>query len=256
MLRHGGSRPRKRFGARIFTPMSARFTRSANAVVRWTLVLLILSPLVVISSCMLWVRTPYSTGENQPLEQPVPFDHRHHVADDLIDCRYCHDTVERAASAGIPSADRCMGCHNQIWSDSPLLEPVRESYFEGRPIRWRRVHNLPDFVFFDHSVHVANGVGCETCHGRVDRMARIYQVAPLTMGWCLGCHRDPGPHLRPLEAITEMGWRPRSVRPGEGPTRVHAMEEPDERGGGTELGEIVAERLEVSPGTDCWTCHR
>lgn len=183
-----------------------------------------------------WMRTPYATGQRDVLEQPVVFDHRHHVADDRIDCRYCHTTVETAASAGIPSADRCMGCHGQIWSDSDLLEPVRESYFTGRPIAWRRVHRLPDFVFFDHSVHVANGVGCETCHGRVDRMARIYQVAPLTMGWCLDCHRDPERHLRPLDAVTAMGWRP--PVPGEPP------------------GPALAAAYDVHPRTDCTTCHR
>lgn len=183
-----------------------------------------------------WVRTPYATGEGDPLEQPVAFDHRHHVADDRIDCRYCHADVEKGPSAGIPSADRCMGCHGQVWSESELLEPVRESYYTGRPIAWERVHRLPDFVFFDHSVHVTNGIGCETCHGRVDRMARIYQVAPLTMGWCLDCHRDPERHLRPLDAITAMGWKPRV--PGEAP------------------GPVLAEAYGVKPKTDCTACHR
>jgi hypothetical protein len=146
---------------------------------------------------MVWVRTPYQTGMLDPPEQPVEFDHRHHVTDDGIDCRYCHLQVEKGAMAGIPPTEVCMNCHAQIWSRSERLEPVRRSWETGEPIPWRRVHRLADFVYFDHSVHVNGGVGCPSCHGRVDRMARVYAVAPLTMGWCLDCHRDPGPHLQP-----------------------------------------------------------
>ena len=216
--------------------MPARFSRSANAAFRWLLVLALLTPVLVILAAMGWVRTPYATGEDQLLEQPVPFDHRHHVVDDGIDCRYCHTTAESAPSAGIPSASRCMSCHSQVWNDSPLLEPVRRSYYEGRPIRWRRIHRLPDFVFFDHSVHVNNGIGCETCHGRVDRMARIYQAKPLTMGWCLGCHRDPEKNLRPLDQITTMGWKA--------------------PGSQAALGAKLAKKYAIRPSTDCWACHR
>jgi hypothetical protein len=151
-----------------------------------------------------WVRTPWRRKEFEPISQPVEFDHRHHTQDDGIDCRYCHDTVEKAATAGIPSTERCMGCHNQVWNQSPLLEPVRRSYFSRNPIPWNRVHDLPDFVYFDHSVHVRHGVGCVTCHGRVDRMARVYQVASLRMDWCLECHREPEKRLRPLAEITDM----------------------------------------------------
>lgn len=185
---------------------------------------------------MAWVRTPQVTGQADPVSQPVEFDHRHHVADDGIDCRYCHDLVDRSPYAGVPPTERCLGCHNQIWNDSPLLEPVWESYATGRPIRWVRVNQLPDFVYFDHSIHVSKGVGCETCHGRVDRMARVHQVAPLTMGWCLDCHRDPAPHLRPPEAVTAMGWTP--DRPRE------------------ELGRELMERLGVRRLTHCTACHR
>ncbi len=216
--------------------MPAHFSRSANAATRWLLAVVLVTPVLVILAAMGWVRSPYATGQDQLLEQPVPFDHRHHVVDDGIDCRYCHTTVETSASAGIPSADRCMSCHSQVWNDSPLLEPVRESYYEGKPLRWQRVHRLPDFVFFDHSVHVDNGVGCESCHGRVDRMARIYQAKPLTMGWCLGCHRDPEKHLRPLDQITAMGWQP--------------------AGSQAELGAKLAKAYAIRPSTDCWACHR
>ena len=116
--------------------------------------------------------------------------------------------VETNATAGIPSTDKCMGCHSQIWLQSPLLEPVRRSYFSGAPIPWNRVHDLPDFVYFNHSIHVSSGVGCVSCHGHVDRMARVYQVATLTMGWCLDCHRNPEPHLRPRAEVASMDWKP------------------------------------------------
>jgi Cytochrome c7 and related cytochrome c len=178
------------------------------------------------------VRTPFVTGEGRPIEQPIPFDHRHHVRDDGIDCRYCHDLVERTASAGVPPTERCLNCHSQIWSESPLLQRVWESRASDRPIPWRRVYRLPGFVYFDHSVHVSHGVGCFSCHGAVDGMARVYQAVPLTMRWCLDCHRDPAPHLRPQGRITAM--EPAALA----------------RAGRTD------DLPEVHPGTDCTTCHR
>jgi hypothetical protein len=181
---------------------------------------------------MLAVRTPFVTGEGRPLEQPIPFDHRHHVRDDGIDCRYCHDLVERSATAGMPPTERCLHCHGQIWAESPLLERVWRSRDEDRPIPWRRVNRLPDFVYFDHSVHVNHGIGCFSCHGPVDAMARVYQSAPLTMSWCLDCHRDPGAHLRPLDRVTAMV--PAALaRSG----RSDALPE-------------------AAPRTDCTACHR
>ncbi len=154
---------------------------------------------------MVWVRTPYNTWQFTPVDQPVEFDHRHHVIDDQIDCLYCHPDAERSAFAGVPSTDVCMGCHAQIWNESPLLEPVRRSYFSGRPIPWNRVHNLADFVYFHHGVHVQAGIGCVRCHGRVDLMPRVYNVASLQMKWCLDCHRDPARTLaRPPELGTEV----------------------------------------------------
>lgn len=164
---------------------------------RWTNTVF---PLVLASSAlaipgsavglMVFVRSPWNTGQLEPVDQPVQFDHRHHVVDDEIDCVYCHRGAETSRFAGIPATDVCMGCHSQVWSDSPLLEPVRRSYFSGRPISWNRVYDLPDFVYFDHAVHVKKGVRCATCHGRVETMARVHQVAPLSMGWCLDCHRQ------------------------------------------------------------------
>ena len=183
---------------------------------------------------MIYARSPFATGQGDPLLQPVQFDHRHHVRDDGIDCLYCHEGAERSPFAGVPASEVCMGCHNQIWNDSSLLAPVRDSVASGQPIAWQRVHSLPDFVYFDHSIHVTRGIGCVTCHGRVDQMASVYQVHPLTMKWCLDCHRDPAPNLRPRDQITSMTWTASSP----------------------ELGEELARHYGTRRLTHCSTCHR
>jgi hypothetical protein len=152
-------------------------------------------------------RSSYNTGQYIERQQPVQFSHKHHVGDDGIDCRYCHTTVEVAATAGMPSTQTCMNCHSQIWADSPYLEPVRESWRTGRPIEWTRVHDLPDYAYFDHSIHVAKGVGCSTCHGRIDQMPAVYQASSLQMEWCLSCHRNPEKFVRPKEEVFNMQWR-------------------------------------------------
>jgi predicted CXXCH cytochrome family protein len=188
---------------------------------------------VAVIGPIIYVRTPYHQRREFPLDQPVQFDHRHHVRDDGVDCLYCHSSARSAPYAGIPSAELCMGCHSQVWPDSPQLEPVRRSYFTGKPLRWQRVHELPDYVYFDHSIHVNKGVGCVTCHGRVDRMALAWQVAPLSMGWCLDCHRSPDEHLRPPDQITNMEFEP---RPGQG----------------RELAQLYG----VRHLTHCTACHR
>ena len=134
-----------------------------------------------------------------PVEQQVPFRHKHHVADVGIDCRYCHASVEQSAFAGLPPTHTCMTCHSQLFTDQPMLAPVIRSFESGNPMRWNRVHDLPDFVYFDHSIHVAKGVGCTTCHGAIDRMPLTWRTAPLQMQWCLDCHRAPQKYLRPRE---------------------------------------------------------
>jgi hypothetical protein len=139
--------------------------------------------------------------------QPVPFSHEHHVGGLGIDCRYCHTSVETSAFAGIPPAATCMNCHSQIWSTSSMLEPVRASYRTGKPIVWMRIHELPDYVNFNHSIHVSKGVGCVACHGRVDQMPLTWQAEPLTMQWCLDCHREPEKYVRPREKVFEMDWQ-------------------------------------------------
>ncbi len=163
--------------------MSALFRPRANTIFRVVLFVLLVGVLGGVSWFMVWARTPYGTRQYEAVQQPVQFDHRHHVADDGIDCRYCHATVETSAYAGIPPTATCMNCHNQVWNQSAMLEPVRRAWFTAQPIVWKRVHQLPDFVYFNHSIHVNKGVGCATCHGRVDRMPAIQRVSPLTMGW-------------------------------------------------------------------------
>jgi hypothetical protein len=154
------------------------------------------------------VRSQWVTGVDVPIEQPVPFSHQHHVAGLGIDCRYCHSSVEVSSNAGIPPTYTCMSCHSQIWSDSPMLKPVRDSLADDTPIQWNRVYNLPDFVYFNHSIHVNKGVGCVTCHGRVDQMPLMAKAQTLHMEWCLGCHRAPEQYIRPREEVFNMEWQP------------------------------------------------
>jgi len=181
----------------------------------------------------------YVTRAEIVIEQPIPFSHEHHVKGLGIDCRYCHTSVTQSAFAGIPPTKTCITCHSQIWTNAPMLEPVRASWNNDTPIRWNRVHNLPGYVYFNHSIHVAKGVGCATCHGPVDEMPLMYQYAPLTMAWCLDCHRHPEKHLRPREEVFNMNYRA-----------------PDDQ---LALGRELAQRYQVrSPQalTDCSTCHR
>jgi len=167
------------------------------------LALLALVAVGLVVGPMIYVRTPYNTSQFVPWDQPVEFDHRHHVRDDGIECLYCHSAAERSANAGVPPTGVCMGCHNQSWSESPLLEVVRRSYFSGRPIPWEPVHDLPDFTYFHHGVHVQRGIDCKNCHGDVSQMPRVMQVQPLTMGWCVDCHRQSAervPQLTPPDS--------------------------------------------------------
>lgn len=184
------------------------------------------------------VRSDYVTGVGVAPEQPVPFSHEHHVGGLGIDCRYCHTSVEIAANAGFPPTHTCMSCHSQIWTGAPMLEPVRQSLATDTAIRWQRVDTVPDFVYFDHRVHIAKGIGCVTCHGRVDRMPIMARAEPFQMEWCLDCHRDPAPKLRPREHVFDMQWAPSGDR--------RALRE-----------KLMAEyHVETKHLTDCYTCHR
>jgi hypothetical protein len=155
-----------------------------------------------------YFRSAYVTEVGVPRVQPVPFSHKHHVGDDGIDCRYCHTSVEDSAFAGVPPTKTCMNCHSQLWADSPMLEPVRESFRSGKSLEWTRVHNLPGYVYFDHSIHVRKGIGCSTCHGSVDQMPLIWRENTLYMDWCLNCHRAPEQYVRPRENVFSMDYLP------------------------------------------------
>jgi hypothetical protein len=152
-------------------------------------------------------RAAYLTNVGIRQPQPVPFSHQHHVSGLGLDCRYCHTTVEKSAFAGMPATQICMNCHSQIWSDSPMLEPVRASFRTGQPLEWSRVHNLPAFAYFDHSIHINKGVGCSTCHGAVDQMPLTFAVNAMYMEWCLDCHRNAAEYVRPREEVFNMKWR-------------------------------------------------
>lgn len=188
-------------------------------------------------------RSPWSTGVDVAREQPVPFSHRHHVGQVGIDCRYCHTSVEESAFAGIPSTKVCMTCHSLLYTEAPLLEPVRESYRTDDPIEWTRVHDLPDFAYFNHSIHVNKGVGCESCHGRVDEMPLMWREHTLQMEWCLSCHREPEQHLRPRSEIYTMGWDPLEADPPRTQAEL-----------GAELVELYG--VDTKNLTNCSICHR
>ena len=186
--------------------MSQIFHRSTNTLSRVTIYAAVFLAAGLLFVAAALDRSPYNTRQGVVLQQPVPFSHRHHVAGLGIDCRYCHTSVETSAFAGMPPTSTCMNCHKQIWSDSPMLEPIRSSERTGKPIRWARVHDLPDFVYFNHSIHVAKGIGCVSCHGRVDEMPLMRQASRMQMEWCLGCHRHPEEHVRPRAEVFNPTW--------------------------------------------------
>ncbi len=216
--------------------MPQYFSRSANTFARVSILTGASIVAVVLSLSYLIVRSPYETMQNVPREQPVPFSHAHHVGGLGIDCRYCHTSVEKSSFANIPQTKICMNCHSQMWASSPTLEPVRESYRTGKSIEWTRVNDLPDFVYFNHSIHVAKGVGCTTCHGRIDKMNLTWQAQPLTMEWCLDCHRHPERYVRPRADVFSMEYAP-----------PH-----DQLAVGTKL----VSDYHIQSLTSCSTCHR
>lgn len=181
------------------------------------------------------VRSPYVTEAGVVRDQPVPFSHKHHVGGEGIDCRYCHTTVETAPFAGIPPTKVCMNCHSQLWRESPTLEPVRVSFRTDQPIAWTRVHDLPDFVYFDHSIHVRKGVGCVTCHGRVDQMPLMWREESLLMEWCLECHREPERFVRPRREVFNVNWQPADQ---------------------AALGQRLVREYGIEKKTSCSICHR
>lgn len=233
--------------------MAQVFHRSANTIARASII-----GVVVIVSVLLWAalemqRSPYATYQDVAQAQPVPFSHQHHAGGDGIDCRYCHTSVENSSFAGIPPTKTCMNCHSQIWTNAPMLEPVRESYRTGKSLMWTRVNDLPDFVYFDHSIHINKGVGCASCHGAVDKMPLMYAANSLQMEWCLNCHRAPEKFLRPRDQVFNMGYeQPSSQNPVK---LADGSVFSDQIALGTELKHRYNIRS-VQGITSCNTCHR
>ncbi len=186
--------------------MAQIFDRSSNALARMSLVLTGLIVIALGVTLDELQRSPWVTRQGQRADQPVPFSHKHHVQGLGLQCQYCHTTVEKSSYAGIPPTRTCMNCHAQIWTNAQLLEPVRQSWYTGQSIPWIKVHDLPDFVYFSHEIHVNKGIGCESCHGRVDQMPLMYEQNTLQMEWCLDCHRNPAKNLRPTSEIYNMAW--------------------------------------------------
>ncbi|NJN16352.1 MAG: cytochrome c3 family protein [Oscillochloris sp.] len=220
--------------------MSAQiFSRNANARFRVSLIGIGLLLFGIVSALVGLYLSPWYTNQGIPIPQPVPFSHKHHVDQLKIDCLYCHATVEKAAHAGYPATETCMSCHSQVWTNSPLLEPVRVSYVSGESVVWNKVYDLPDFVYFNHSVHVAKGIGCSSCHGRVDQQHLVAKAQPLYMGWCLDCHRNPVENVRPPDQIYNMDYDPSALP-------LEARQEL-----------IAAYRIPTDDRlTNCYICHR
>jgi hypothetical protein len=195
-------------------------------------------PLSAASLAVALTRSAYVTNQNVTIPQPVPFSHQHHVGGLGLDCRNCHTSADKARFAGLPPTETCMTCHSQLWTNAAMLAPVRESLAQNKPLHWTRVNTLPDYVYFDHSIHIAKGVGCTTCHGPVETMPLMRQAAPLTMGWCLDCHRNPAPNLRDRKDVYATGWVPPKDQLEKGRKR------------------LVQIHIETEHLTDCSRCHR
>lgn len=214
--------------------MAQLFRSGADTIARIALVAIVVLPLIVVGAALVLVRSGTVTGQNRTVHQPVPFSHRHHTAEIGIDCRYCHTSVETSAHAGLPPTTTCMSCHSQLFTDARMLEPVRQSLARHQSLSWNAVNALPGYVYFNHSVHIAGHVACGTCHGAVGTMNLTRQNAPLTMQWCLDCHRDPGPRLSKADRLFDPFFSSESSRSAS----IH-------------VGSLPLKRL-----TDCSTCHR
>ncbi|MDQ2947680.1 MAG: cytochrome c family protein [Acidobacteriota bacterium] len=181
-------------------------------------------------------RGPWITSVRVAPEQPIEFSHKHHAKDDGIDCRYCHTGVETSGFAGLPPTETCMTCHSQIWTNATVTQPIRDSWATGKSIEWTRVHDLPDFVYFNHSIHINKGIGCSTCHGQVNEMPLTYKVNTLNMNWCLNCHRQPERFIRPKSEVFNIDYQYPANQ--------------------LDLGRKLVAEYKVHSLTDCVTCHR
>jgi hypothetical protein len=216
--------------------MAQLFRPSSNVIARLSIALVILLAGSLLAFAYIMDRGHWITNVQIAPEQPIFFSHKHHVKDDGIDCRYCHTTVENSSFANIPPTETCMTCHSQIWSNATATQPIRDSWSSGKSIEWQRVHKLPDFVYFNHSIHVNKGIGCSSCHGKVDEMPWIYKVATLNMNWCLNCHRDPAKFIRPKSEVFNVEY-------------VYPANQ-------AQLGPQLMKEYHVQSLTDCVTCHR
>jgi hypothetical protein len=249
--------------------MAQIFHPSANTLARVSILGGAFAALGAVAVTYMVIQSPYQTNVNVVRDQPIPFSHEHHVNGLGIDCRYCHGSVEESYFAGMPPTYTCMSCHSQVWTDAPMLAPVRESLALEKPIEWNRVHDVPDYAYFNHSIHVKKGVGCYSCHGQVDQMPLAWKEESMTMGWCLECHRNPEKHLRPREEIYNLNW---SVDADQQAVRDFVQREADpetyqgltadEYVSQEELGYLLAAMYEVptlghdTPMTNCAVCHR
>lgn len=251
--------------------MTQLFSRSADTIFRTSLVGGVVLVVVVTFAMLAIARSPYMTNQNVTVEQPVPFSHQHHVADVGIDCRFCHQTVETSPRAGVPSTEVCMNCHRELWNQTDMLAPVRDSFRSDEPLRWNRVHDLPDYVYFNHSIHIHKGIGCYSCHGDVSEMALVRRAQPLTMQWCLACHRDPERHVRPRELVfetkplEELLARREAEHGPVGAVFASTLQSPDVPATSAtwalttnivELREQLTSDYKLKSRTDCYTCHR
>ena len=217
--------------------MAQLFHRSANSLAKVSIAAIGIVAGTVLVAAYSLDRGSYTTDVAVVKEQPVPFSHKHHVTDDGIDCRYCHTSVETSSFAGLPATEICMSCHSQIWSNAAILEPVRASWRTGESLPWTRVHDLPEFVYFNHSIHINKGIGCATCHGRVDQMPLMFKVNTLYMNWCLECHRAAARSMC-ARASRFSTW------PIEPPANQ------------VEFGRKLVKEYKIQSLTDCYTCHR
>lgn len=220
--------------------MAQIFPSSMNTIARASIIGGVLLLGVFGAGAMAFYRSPFVTRVGMARDQTVPFSHKHHVAAMGIDCRFCHTSVEDNAFAGIPPTETCMTCHSQVWTEAPMLEPVRQSWATGEPLEWVRVNDLPDFVYFNHSIHVSKGIGCVTCHGQVDQMPLTSKAQTLHMQWCLECHRAPEKFIRPKDEVFNMNWRP-------------SREESQ-----LEMGKRLVEEYDINKEqlSNCSVCHR
>ena len=216
--------------------MAQIFHRSANSLAKVSIVAVLLTMGGILWAAYRIDQGSFITDIAVAKDQPVPFSHKHHVTDDGIDCRYCHTSVENSSFAGLPATEICMTCHSQIWTNAEILEPVRASWRTGQPLQWTRIYDLPDFVYFNHSIHINKGIGCSTCHGRVDQMPLTYKANTLYMQWCIECHRNPAKYVRPRNQVFNM-----------------AYEYPPNQ---NQLGTRLMAEYKVQSLTDCVTCHR